>query len=330
VYRLIAAVMLLAAASAHAEVPEVRIARQFSMGYLQLNVIDHEKLIQKHAARLGIPEVKVTTFKFNGPAAMNDALLSDSVDIVSGSPQGFFMLWSRTRGSPQEVRAISALVTLPYVLTTNDPTIKTIDDVARCKKIAVPAVKVSAQAVTLQKAAASAYGMQEFARYDDKTVSMSPPDATIALLSGTSEVNCVWAVPPYIQQQLQNPSIHVVLNSYDVWSGPNTFTFAYTSKRFHDRNPTLFKALYAALQEATERVNADPTTAARYWIEDGESKLPIEFVRAVAVAPGTTWMMAPQNTLPVAKFMHDAGTIKVLPTLWKDYFFPEAYDLPGS
>ena len=28
--------------SAHAEVPEVRIARQFSMGYLQLNVMDHE------------------------------------------------------------------------------------------------------------------------------------------------------------------------------------------------------------------------------------------------------------------------------------------------
>ena len=42
-------------ASVRAEVPEVRIARQFSMGYLQLNMIDHEKLIQKHAALMGIP-----------------------------------------------------------------------------------------------------------------------------------------------------------------------------------------------------------------------------------------------------------------------------------
>ena len=40
---------------ARAEVPEVRFARQFSMGYLQFNVIEHEKLIQKHAAALGIP-----------------------------------------------------------------------------------------------------------------------------------------------------------------------------------------------------------------------------------------------------------------------------------
>ena len=51
---------------AQAEVQEVRFARQFSMGYLQFNVIEHEKLIQKHAALMGIPEVKVTGVRFNG------------------------------------------------------------------------------------------------------------------------------------------------------------------------------------------------------------------------------------------------------------------------
>jgi NitT/TauT family transport system substrate-binding protein len=318
------------AGAAHAEVPEVRIARQFSMGYLQLNLLDHEKLIQKHAAALGIPEVKVTTFKFNGPAAMNDALLSDSVDIVSGSPQGLLTIWSRTRGSAQEVRAISALATLPFTLNTNDATIKTIDDMARCKKIAVPAVRVSAQAVTLEAAAARAYGEAAFARFDPQTVSMSPPDATIALLSAGSEVNCVWAVPPYLQQQLQNPAVHAVLNSFDVWGGPNTFTMAYTASRFRNRNPTLFKALYDALTEATERVNADLGKAARYWIEDGESKLPVDFVRGVAAAPGTTWTTVPQHTMQVADFMHRIGAIKVMPQSWQDYMFPEAQGLPGS
>lgn len=316
--------------AAHAEVPEVRIARQFSMGYLQLNVLEHEKLIQKHAAELGIPEVKVTAYKFNGPAAMNDALLSDSIDVVSGSPQGMLTIWSRTRGSPREVRALSALATLPYVLNTNDPTIKTIDDLARCKKIAVPSVKVSAQAVTIQKAAANAYGIKEFARYDDYTISMSPPDSTIALLSGTAEIACNFAVPPYMQQQLEHPAIHTVLNSFDVWGGPNTFTTVYMSTKFRTKNPVLFKAIYAALQEATARVNADPETAARYWIEDGESKLPLAFVKSVATAPGTTWTMAPQGTEAVAAFMNAVGSIKVKPASWKDYFFPEAYDLNGS
>lgn len=327
--RLIAALLLLAT-PALAEVPEVRIARQFSMGYLQLNVLDHEKLIQKHAAELGIPDVKVTAFKFNGPAAMNDALLSDSIDLVSGSPQGLLTIWSRTRGSSNEVRAVSALATLPYVLNSNEPDIKTIDDLAKCNKIAVPAVKVSAQAVSIQYAAAKAYGIANYARYDSLTVSMSPPDSTIALLSGSSEVKCNFAVPPYMQQQLQDPKIHTVLNSFDVWGRPNTFTTAYMSSRFRQRNPVLFKAIFAALKEATDRVNADPATAARYWIEDGESKLPLDFVKSVATGPGTTWTQTPEGTEAVADFMFKTGSLKAKPSSWKDYFFPEAYELNGS
>ena len=46
---LCAAVPALAPLSASAQ--EVRIARQFSMGYLQFNVMEHEKLLEKHARR---------------------------------------------------------------------------------------------------------------------------------------------------------------------------------------------------------------------------------------------------------------------------------------
>jgi NitT/TauT family transport system substrate-binding protein len=86
------AILLLGIGAARAEVPEVRIARQYSMGYLQFNVMDHEKLIQKHAAALGIPDVKVTLLRMNGPTAMNDGLLSDSVDLVGGSPHGMLTI----------------------------------------------------------------------------------------------------------------------------------------------------------------------------------------------------------------------------------------------
>ncbi len=41
---------------APAQVPEIRLAQQFSMGYLQLNVMEHQKLIEKHAAALGMPK----------------------------------------------------------------------------------------------------------------------------------------------------------------------------------------------------------------------------------------------------------------------------------
>ena len=65
------AVLIAAAAPAGAQVPEIRLARQFSMGYLQFNVMEHERLIEKHARALGLPQVAVSWVTFNGPA--NDA-----------------------------------------------------------------------------------------------------------------------------------------------------------------------------------------------------------------------------------------------------------------
>ncbi len=324
------AALVAAGSAALAEVPEVRIARQFSMGYLQFNVIEHEKLIQKHAAALGIPEVKVSGVRFNGPASMNDALLSNSVDIVGGSPNGMFTLWAKARGTPQEVRAITALVTLPYMITSNDPTITTIADLGKCKKIPVPSVRVSSPAVTVQMAAAKLYGIKAFARFDTATVTMSPADATIALLTGSGDINCSVALPPYLQQQLEHPNIHVVANSFDLAGGPTTYTVAYTSMRFHDRNPALYRAVYEALGEATELVRNDIRTASRYWIEDSESKLSVDFVAAAGSGPGTEWTTVPLDTLKAAAFMAEVGTIKVKPVSWKDYFFAEAYGLPGS
>lgn len=321
---------LLAATGARAEVPEVRFARQYSMGYLQFNVIEHEKLIQKHAAALGIPEVKVTGVRFNGPAAMNDALISDSVDIVGGSPNGLFTLWAKTRNTPQEVRAITALVTLPYEITTNDPDIKTIADMGKCKKIPVPSVKVSSPAVTVQMAAAKLYGMKEYNRFDAATVTMSPADATVALLSGAGDVNCVMALPPYLQQQLQHPNIHSIADSWELSGGKTTYTVSYTSMRFHDKNPKLYQAVYEALVEATERVRTDLRTASQYWIEDSDSKLSVDFVAAAGAYRGTEWTTVPLETMHQADFMAEVGTIKVKPKSWKDYFFPEAYGLPGS
>lgn len=327
-----AALALISAVTApgHADVPEVRIARQFSMGYLQFNVIEHEHLIQKHAAALGIPEVKVSGVRFNGPASMNDALISDSVDIVGGSPNGMFTLWAKARGTPQEVRAITALATLPYMITTNDPEIKTLDDLSKCTKIPVPSLRVSSPAVTLQMAAAKLYGIKEYARFDSATITMSPADATIALLTGSAGVNCVVALPPYLQQQLENPKIHSIASSFDLAGGPTTYTVAYTSMRFHDRNPKLYQAVYEALGEATERVRGDLRTASRYWIEDSESKLSVDFVAKAGSSPGTEWTTVPLDTIKQADFMADVGTIKVKPKSWKDYFFPEAHGLNGS
>jgi len=292
--------------------------------------MEHEKLLEKHAAALGLKDVKIAWSIFNGPDAMNNALISDSIDIVAGGTPGLVTLWARTRGTANEVKGISALSSQPIYLNTRSENIKSLADLKDSDRIAVPAVKVSLQAVLLQMAAAKMHGAANYGKYDSLTVSMSPPDATIALLSGSAEITCVFSVPPFQQQQLEKPGIHTILNSFDVMDGPATFTVAWTSARFRDKNPVLYKALIAALKEATEMVDKDRAKAAGYWITDVKSKLPLDKVTAVVSGPQVRWTMAPESTMKFANFMASVGSIKEAPKSWKDLFFPEVHDLNGS
>ena len=263
----------LACGRAAAEVNEVRLAQQTSMGYMQFSIMDRYKLIEKYAKAAGLGDVKVFWDTFNGPNNMNDALLAGRVDFVSGGVPGLVTLWEKTAGSPQEVRGVSAMSSQPFFLNTRDPNIKTIRDLSGKDKIAVPAVKVSVQAVTLQMAAAKEFGEANFSKLDELTVSVSPPDATAALLSGAGEINNVFSVPPFQYQQLEKTGVRTMLNSFDVMGGPHTFTVIWTSKKFRDANPKFYGAVFAALQEATDILNKDRRAAAQIWAESTKSKL---------------------------------------------------------
>jgi NitT/TauT family transport system substrate-binding protein len=321
--------LTLLAATGAAQVPEIRFARQFSMGYLQFNVMEKHHLLEKNAKAAGIPEVKVVWATFNSPAAMNDALLSGSIDIVSGGVPGLLTIWARTHATANAVKGIAAFSSQPILLNTRSPNIKNITDFTEKDKIALPAVKVSVQAMMLQMAAAKQWGQANFAKLDPLTVGMSPPDATIALLSDATEITSVFSVPPFQYQQLEKPGIHTVLTSTEVFGGPHTFTVAWTSTQFRDRNPALYQALVAAFQEATDMLNKDVKPAAQYWIDDVKSKLTVEKVAAIASGKEVKWTMVPESTVKYAEFMHAVGSIKVMPASWKDLFFPEAHGLPG-
>lgn len=324
--------LVLASASGFvaAETQEIRFAKQTSMGYTQFNILDWQKLLEKHAKALGLGDLKVTWVTFSGPDAMNTALLAGDIDVVSGGVPALVILWAKTRGTPQEARGISALSSQPFLLNTRNPTVKTIRDFTDASRIAVPAVGVSVQAVTLRMAAAQAFGKENYAKLDPLTVALPPPDATIGLLSGGSAFDSVFSVPPFQTQQLRDPAIHTVLSSFDVLGGSHTFTVAWTSRKFHDDNPKLYRALMAALAEATEILNADKRAAATLWIEDSKSKLPPDLVFDVIGGPQVKWTLVPESTMKYASFMYDVGIVKVVPSTWKDLFFPEIQSVSGS
>src|SRR5690606_21280212 len=88
-----------------AQTKEVRLAEQFGLHYLPLQVMVQQKLIEKHGSKLGVDDMKVTLVKLGSGGAVNDALLSGSVDFAAGGTGPLLKLWDRSRGN-LDVRAI--------------------------------------------------------------------------------------------------------------------------------------------------------------------------------------------------------------------------------
>jgi NitT/TauT family transport system substrate-binding protein len=327
---IVAAAMILAlAAPSDAEVSEVRIAQQFGISYLPLTVMRHEHLLEQAAVKAGLGDLKVTWAQLGAGNAMNDALLSGNLDFPSGGVAPLLTIWSKTEGR-QAVKGVAALNSMPIYLVSVDPKVKTTRDFTPDDKIALPAVKVSIQAVTLEMAAAQAFGDAAYDKLDPLTVGLSHPDAMAALLSGRSEIKAHFGSAPFMYQELDDPRAHLVLNSYDVLGGPHTFNLVWTSARFHDANPKTYAAFLTALEQAMALIKSDPHRAAAIYIEEEQSKLAPAFVEKMLRDPENVFTTTPQGIMKYATFMRKVGTMGAAPATWKDLFFPEIHDLPGS
>ncbi|MDU0957190.1 MAG: ABC transporter substrate-binding protein, partial [Bradyrhizobium sp.] len=256
----------------------LRIVEQFGTVYLPLHVLRDQKLIEKHGQKAGL-EIKVEWTKLSGGAAINDALISGAVDIGAAGAGPVLVLWDRTRGSA-DVKIIAALGEQPNYLITSNPNVKTLKDFTKTDKIAVPAVVVSQQSRLLQIAAEKEFGERKFNALDDLTVNLPHPDATAALLSGSSTITAHFSNPPYQEQALQDPKIHKVLSSYDIMGGRITPTLLYATSKFRNENPRTFKVFYDALNEASHWIESHKAEAAETYIRIEQSKLDPAFVKS--------------------------------------------------
>ncbi|MBX3452895.1 ABC transporter substrate-binding protein [Ferrovibrio sp.] len=310
------------------EVNEVRFARQLGLGYLQLYVMQELNLVEKHAASLGLPNLKATYRPLGSPAAINDALLANTVDYGAAGVTPFIILWDKTRANIK-VKAVGGLNAQPAFLNSNNPAIKSLHDFTEKDRIAVPAVKLSLQAILLQMAAEKTFGPGQQNRLDHLTVSLAHPDGTAALLAGRTEITAHFTSPPFQYQQLQDPKIHRVLSSYDITDGPASFSAIWATEKFRATNPTVHKAVVAALEEATRFINENHTEAAKIFIKLDNSKLPLEFVVSQLKDPDIIFSTAPRNFEKFSDFLHRIGSIQAKPT-WRDLVFEEAHSKAGS
>ena len=312
---------------AHAELNEVLIAKQFGTLYLQQDVMEQHRLIEKHAARLGAPGLRAQYVRLGGTGPVTEALLSGSLHFASGGAPGALLLWDRTRGAIKSAFAMNA--TNQRLLTVN-PAITTVRDIAPADRIALPAVRTAPQAVYLQMAAAQTWGAGEWARLDAQTISRAHPDSMAQMLA-RSEITCHFSSTPFQDRELAQPGVREITSSYAILgvdrSTPNTI---YAQSRFRTENPIAWQATLAAFDEATGWINQYPDDAAAlYLLSSGDKDTP-SAVAATLRAPGNYFTLQPAQVQRVANFMADTGTLKRRPENLADLFFPEAVERGGN
>ena len=315
-------------AAAHAE-GQLRIAEQFGIVYLLLNVAQDQKLIERHGKAAGI-DIKVEYLQLSGGSAVNDALLAGNIEVAGAGVGPLFTLWDRTRGR-QNVKGIASLGNFPYYLVSNRPGVKTIADLSEKDRIAVPAVGVSVQSRVLQLASAKLWGDKEFDRLDKISVTLPHPEAAAAIIKGGTEITTHFGNPPFQEQELAgNPNARIILNSYEVLGGPSSATLLYGTEKFRRETPKTYKAFVDALEESAKFIAAHPEQAADIYLKKAGGKGDRDLLLKIIRNPEVQFKVQPQNTLALGKFMHRVGAIKNKPESWKDYFFQDAKPLQGS
>jgi NitT/TauT family transport system substrate-binding protein len=318
------AVTLIVPKAVLAEANIVRVAKQFGIGYMQYMVMQELKLVEKHAKAAGL-DVTTEWATFRSSDVMNDALISGSVDFVSLGVPGMITIYSKTKGTASQVKGVLGLNTSPLMLLVRDPAIKSLKDFNDTHRIALPAVKVSNQAIILQMAAAREFGDAKYNALDHLTVSMSHPDATAAMLGGQSEITANFSSAPFQYRQLKNPNIKLLLNSKDLFlDDPMSFNIVAATSKFRADNPKLYAAFVAGMKEATDIINADKRKGAEIYLKSTGEKTSVDDIMEVLADKDIIYNNKVGGIRTFVSFMAKTGTLKNPPADWKDMFFPEA------
>lgn len=327
---IVAGLNLMALPSAAQETKEIRIVQGFGLSYLPLHVAVEKKLIEKHARAAGLGDIKVVYSKLGSGAAATDALVSGSVDIALGGPTVLMTIWDKTKDRG-DVKGMMAICDTPIVITTIDPRIKSIRDYREGDRIAMTAARGTHHSILLQMAAAKEFGYENRKKLDNLTVGMSHPDAMIALLTGNHEVKSHSATVPFLNQELADPRVHTVVNSYDIAGGRHTLIVAYNTTKWRRENPRTYAAVVAAFEEAMVFISANKRAAANIYVEVEKSKLTSDEVYKLLQNKNTIYFSStPSKVMVWADYMNKVGLLSHKPASWKDFFFENVHGKPGS
>ena len=291
----------------------------FGVGFLPTFILEQQKLIEKHAKAAGL-DIEPTYQRFSGSGAMQDAILSGSVDLgVYGVP-ALLIAWDKAKGTANQIFGICGVNSSPLVLVTNKPDAKSLKDLGPGDKISMPAI-VSPQMYVLQILSEKTFGEGQKDKLKTQVVALPHPESIGAILSGISEVKAYFSTPPFTQIALDSGKAHKLASSEDAFGGRSSFLVLGGTKKWIDANPKLIPVLVAAFQEAADYIRKDPKGAAEIYLKVEPSKMLDEpKVEAMLKSTPDDFGTEVHAVKAYADFMGRTGGLKNVPASWSDVF----------
>lgn len=306
---------------------EVKVAIQFGLAYLPIMVMKEDGLLEAEAKKRGINDAQLSVVKISGSTAVNEAILSNNVDMgVMGTPS-LLIMWEKTK-SRLSVKGLASMSSFPMILNTTKTSVSSLKDFGPRDRIALPATSAP-QAIVLRMASEKEFGAGQFSRMDTSMVALPHPEAMAAMLANT-EVTAHFTNVPFSAMEAQNPAVKRVLSSHDILGTKATFVQLVAPSRFVKEEPKLAVATVAAVEEAMRRIAADPARAAAVYLKNEPSKLPASFYVDLLKDPENVFSPVPTGIMRYADFLNRTGQLKEKPANWKEVYFEFMHAREGS
>lgn len=322
----VAGSILLAALPASAQQP-VKIGIGYGFAFLPFYICDDLDLIEKHAKAAGL-NVKVSYQRHSSSAAIQDALLTGAIDFGPFGISALLLARDKTKGTPQEVVAVSGVTTLPMTLLTARPEVRSLGDLKPKDRIAMPML-AAPQMYFLRMQSEKTFGQAD--RLREQVLALSHADSVEALAAGRGDVAAYFSSPPFTQIALKDAKIRKIASSFDILGGKASFLLVGATKRNVDAHPKWPEIVAKAMDEAADIVRKDPRRAATIYLKFEPSKtLDVRALEAILKELKDDFGSAVHGVQAFADFMFRQGRLKAPPRSWKDVVAPSLAAQPGS
>lgn len=301
--------------SSAAQEKPISIAIQYGYAYLPVVVADQKGFFSKQLAAKGI-DTSVEIKKISGAPAINDALISGTIDIGAYGLPGMLIAAEKTKSSIK-IRGLAALVAGDNGFYTNKSEIKDLKDLGANDRIAVTST-TGQQGLLVRMAAKKAFG--DAKHFDTMMVQLPHPDATSGLLAGGT-ISAYVAPHPYSDVLEANAKIHKLFNFSDYLGQQVTSGLLATTGKFIDERKDASLAIVAAIEEANNFIRENPKEAADIFLGSEKSSLKADQIQKMLESVKDEWGVHPKGVMIFADFMTETGLLKSKLAQWQDVFF---------